>query len=398
VVLGGALLAAQPAEEVSARAQKVHAAALVLDTHADTPQRLLFERTFDLGRRDKEGHIDIPRMREGGLDAAFFSVWMPSELTGPAAVKRSVRLIDAVHEAVRKYPQDLALATTAAEVRQAQRQRKIAILMGMEGGHMIDDDLRVLRMYAALGVRYLTLTHFLNNNWADSSTDNPKHNGLTEFGKQVVSELNRLGVIVDISHVSDMTFYDALEASRAPLIASHSSCRSISNHPRNMTDEMIRALARKGGVIHINYHADYLSQEHLDANRKIDNDVVTSFQRREKECGDNEACKIMASERAYRENIAAGRVPPVSWEKIVEHIDHVVKLVGPDYVGLGSDFDGANMPDGMNDASRLPRITEALLAKGYAEADVKKILGGNTVRVMEEVERVSREMNAGTKK
>ena len=192
-------------------------------------------------------------MREGGLDALFFSIWMEGTITGPEAVKRSLRQIDAVREQVRRHPQDLVLATTAAQVRDAQTQGKIAALMGMEGGHMIDDDLGVLRMYAALGVRYLTLTHFYNNHWADSSTDKAEHNGLTAFGKDVVRELNRLGVMVDISHVADKTFYDALEVTKAPVIASHSSCRALCNHPRNMTDDMIRALAKNGGVVQINY-------------------------------------------------------------------------------------------------------------------------------------------------
>lgn len=381
-------------DDFAARARKIHSRAIVLDTHADTPQRLLFEPKFDISRRDAEGHVDIPRMREGGLGAVFFSIWMPSEFTGPKAVERSLRLIDSVHGAVRRNAQALELATTAADVRRAHKRGRIAALMGMEGGHMIDDDLGVLRIYAALGVRYLTLTHFLNNNWADSSTDKPKHNGLTDFGKNVVRELNRLGVMVDISHVSDRTFYDTLEVSKAPVIASHSSCRAINDHPRNMSDDMIRALAKNGGVMHINYHAGYLSQEQLNATRALGEEVTSKYKQYEQQCGEDEACKIKADNRAYLELVRAGQIPAVSWEKIVEHIDHVVKLVGPDYVGLGSDFDGANMPEGMEDASKLHKITEALLKKGYSEKDMEKILGGNTLRVMEQVERVARESQA----
>ena len=200
-------------------------------------------------------------MREGGLDALFFSILVPSEVTGPTAVKRALDQIDAVREAVRTHPHDLMLATTAADVRKAAADHKIAALMGMEGGHMIDDDLRLLRVYAALGVRYMTLTHYKNNNWADSSTDKAAHNGLTAFGKDVVREMNRLGVMVDISHVADKTFFDAIETTKAPMIASHSSSRVIANHARNMTDDMMRALARNGGVVMINYHAAFLSEE-----------------------------------------------------------------------------------------------------------------------------------------
>lgn len=394
LALGAAHVRGQAAKPVvSAQAARLHRQALVLDTHDDTPQRFLFEKGFDFSMRNALGHVDIPRAREGGLDAIFFSIWTPGDYTGPKTVKRSIDLIDTVHEQVRKYPRQLQLATTAADVRRAHRERKIAALMGMEGGHMIDDDLRVLRMYAALGVRYLTLTHFKNNNWADSSTDAPKHNGLTPFGKDVVRELNRLGVMVDISHVADKTFYDALEVTRAPVIASHSSCRAISSHARNMTDGMIRALAKNGGVMHINFHVTFLDQAYYDAERAMGKDVVTAFDDLAKQCGEDQACQIQLSEKMHRDATAAGKLPRVSWERIVEHIDHVVKLVGPDHVGLGSDFDGANMPEGMDDASFLPRITQALLAKGYSEADVAKILGGNTLRVMEQVERVAREMN-----
>ncbi|HLE69864.1 MAG TPA: dipeptidase [Vicinamibacteria bacterium] len=374
------------------RASDLHRRSLVLDTHADTTQQMIYE-SFDLGERASQGHVDIPRMREGGLDAVFFSIWMPGTLSGPDVVKRSLRQIDAVREQVRRHPQDLVLATTAVEVRKAQEQGKIAVLMGMEGGHMIDDDLGVLRMYAELGVRYLTLTHFQNNHWADSSTDTPEHNGLTEFGKDVVRELNRLGVMVDISHVADKTFYDVLEISKAPLMASHSSCRAISDHPRNMGDDMIRALASKGGVIQINYEITFLSQEARDKKaaegERVEN-IDTQF---DKLCGENTACEIRERERIDREAMERGELPQVSWQKIVEHIDHVVKLVGPDHVGLGSDFDGASMPLGMDDVSKLPRLTEALLSKGYREEDIEKILGGNLLRVMEATERVKAELN-----
>src|SRR5437763_7419774 len=390
IVAGSALVLAQsPSDTVSPRAKQLHERAIVIDSHDDTTQRLLFEKGFDIGVRHANGNIDIPRMKEGGLDALFFSIWVPSDLTGPPAVKRAMDLIDAVREAARTHPNDLMLATSAADVRKAAADHKIAALMGMEGGHMIDDDLRLLRLYAALGVRYLTLTHFKNNNWADSSTDKPAHNGLTAFGRDVVRELNRLGVMVDISHVADKTFYDALAVTTAPVIASHSSCRVIANHPRNMTDDMLRALAKNGGVVMINYHAGFLSEEFRVASEKKSGTIVASMDAMSKKCGGNEACTTMESERIDHEAMAKGELPKVTWEKIVEHIDHAVKVAGADHVGLGSDFDGATMPLGMEDVSKLPKITDALLKKGYAEQDVEKILGGNILRVMEAVERVA---------
>src|SRR4051812_3305880 len=261
---------------LSAHAKQLHDRAIVIDSHDDTTQRLLFDKNFDISVRHKDGNIDVPRMREGGLDALFFSIWVPSDVTGPTAVKRAIDQIDAVREAVRTHPHDLMLATTAADVRQAAADHKIAAPMGMEGGHMIDDDLRLLRVYAALGVRYMTLTHYKNNNWADSSTDKAAHNGLTTFGKDVVREMNRLGVMVDISHVADKTFWDAIETTRAPVLASHSSVRSIANHPRNMTDDMLRGVAKNGGVVMINYHAAFLSEEFRVASEKRSGPVADS--------------------------------------------------------------------------------------------------------------------------
>jgi len=261
---------------------------------------------------------------------------------------------------------------------------------------MIASDLGVLRQYAALGVRYMTLTHSGNDEWADSSTDKPAHNGLTDFGKEVVQEMNRLGVIVDISHVSDKTFYDALAVSKAPLLASHSSCRVICDAPRNMTDQMMKDLAAKGGVVQINYHVGFLSQEFRNAQRidpKINADMALQVKQRCNGEG-NEGCMLIEGDRVTREFVAQGKLPRVDYTKIIEHIDHAVKVAGIDHVGLGSDFDGANMPYGMEDASMLPKITEALLQKGYSDGDVRKILGENTLRVMSDVERVSREMNS----
>jgi membrane dipeptidase len=393
ILAGLSLAGTVTADDISVRARKLHFSSLIVDTHDDTTQRLL-DPSFDLGRRDPSGSIDIPRMREGRLGGIFFSIWIPSKVTGPEAVKRALDQIDAVRQQVRRHPNDLVLVTTAAQVREAHQQGKIAALLGVEGGHMIANDLGVLRTFAALGARYMTLTHSGNNDWADSSTDKPVHNGLSDFGKDVVREMNRLGVVVDISHVADKTFYDVLATSKAPIFASHSSCRALCDHPRNMTDEMMKALAAKGGVVHINYHVGFLSQEFRDAERahpEINKQIAAELDKR---CGENEACQLIEGDRLTREMVAQGKLPRVGWEKIIEHIDYAVKVAGVDHVGLGSDFDGANMPYGMEDATHLPQITEALLRKGYSEADIRKILGANTLRVLAEAERVSRELNA----
>ncbi len=258
-----AMLVTAQSENVSEKAKKLHFSSIVVDTHDDTTQRLL-DPHFDITVPHTDGNIDLPRMRDGGLTAIFFSIWIDGKIMGPEAVKQALDQIDAVREMVRKHPNDFILATSADDVREAKKQHKIAALMGVEGGHMIGNDLSVLRTFAALGVRYMTLTHMVNNEWADSSTAKPEHNGLTDFGKNVVREMNRLGMIVDISHVSDKTFYDALEVSKAPIFASHSSCRALCNAARNMTDDMIRDLAKHGGVMQINYHVGFLSQEFRD--------------------------------------------------------------------------------------------------------------------------------------
>jgi membrane dipeptidase len=394
LALGGILplLALTPqSQPVSQKARDLHFGSIVVDTHDDTTQRLL-DPKFDLGARHTDGSIDIPRMREGGLDAIFFSIYIPGSVTGPAAVQRALEQIEAVRRQIGLHPKDLVLATTAAEVRSAFAAHKIAVLMGVEGGHMINDDLKNVDKFAALGVRYMTLTHMVNTNWADSSTDKPAHNGLTDFGKQVVLEMNRVGMMVDVSHIADKTFYDVLATSQAPVLASHSSCRALDDMPRNMTDDMIKALAAKGGVMQINYHIGFLSQDYstaAKANPEIFKAIEVETKRR---CGDDEACTLIEADKQVREYVAQGKLPRVDWTKIIDHIDHAVKLVGADHVGLGSDFDGADMPYGMEDVSHLPQITNALLEKGYSESDIKKILGGNTLRVMQDVEAASKKM------
>ncbi|HYL62553.1 MAG TPA: dipeptidase [Candidatus Methylomirabilis sp.] len=378
---------------ISERARNIHFSSIVIDAHDDTTQRFL-DGGFDIGARNTLGSIDIPRMKEGGLGAIFFSIWIPSKITGPEAVKRAIDQIDAVREQVRAHSDDLILVTTADGIREAHERGKIAALIGVEGGHMIASDLRVLRTFVELGARYMTLSHSGNAEWADSSTDRPVNNGLSAFGKDVVREMNRLGMIVDVSHVSDKTFADVLEVSKAPVFASHSSCRAICDTPRNMTDAMMKALAAKGGVVQVNYHVGFLSQKFRDAEKahpEWEKAIALEIQKR---CGEKEGCQLIEGDRITREYVRRGDLPRVDWTEIIEHIDHAVKVAGIDHVGLGSDFDGANMPFGMEDATKLPKITQALLDEGYSEGDVRKILGENTLRLMKDVERVSRDLRA----
>jgi len=383
-----------PADDLAERAHKLHFSSMVIDTHDDTTQRFFSKTGFDLGKRNADGSIDIPRMRDGGMNGIFFSIWIDGRTMGPPAIQKALDQIDAVRENVAKYPKEIVLARTAEDVRRAHAQGKIAALIGVEGGHMIGNDIRIVRIFSDLGARYMTLSHFYNDEWADSSTDKPAHNGLTDYGKDIVREMNRQGMLVDISHVSDKTFYDALEISKAPLIASHSSCRALCNHPRDMSDDMIKALAAKGGVIQINYEKSFIDQAYKDASDKATGGVVEMMATIKKTCGDDEECVVHEMKAIETRLIAEGKLPHVTWERIIDHIDHAVKLVGADHVGLGSDFDGANMPEGMEDASKLPKITEALLRKGYSESDIRKILGENTLRITEEAEKVSAELKA----
>lgn len=373
---------AQQPDKIAEKAKKIHFSSIVIDTHIDTTPRLQREG-WKFAEEHTDNALDLPRMKKGGMNALFFSIFMSGTVTGPIAVNNSLERIAAVHKLAADMPDQVMLCTTAADIRKAHKQGKIAALMGMEGGHMINNSLPLLRMYAALGVRYLTLTHSVNTDWADSSGDTPKHNGLTDFGKDVVRELNKLGVLVDISHVADKTFFDALAVSQAPLIASHSSCRAVAGHPRNMTDEMIKALAAKGGVIQINYLDSFIDEGLYQYGLKTREAQTAIMAQLGGQSPENRA--------KAREEVAKqfGPAPKVSWEKIVEHIDHAVKLVGADHVGLGSDFDGGSMPEGMKDVTGLPQITEALLRKGYSEKDIRKILGENTVRLLGEVEKVA---------
>jgi membrane dipeptidase len=288
----------------------------------------------------------------------------------------------------------LTLATSPDEVLNARSKNKIAVLLGIEGGHTIDNNLAVLRGFHARGVRYMTLTHNAATEWADSSNDAPRHNGLTDFGRQVIREMNQLGMLIDISHASDATFYDVLETSRAPVIASHSCCRALCDASRNLDDSMIEALASDGGVIDITFHDAFLSQEYATANRARASEIASHEHAVNQKFGENEARNLMELQRLSDEAIRTGKLPQVSWEKIVDHIDHAVSLAGTDHVGIGSDFDGAFMPEGMEDASKFPLLTEGLIARGYKEADIRKILGENTLRVMADIERIGKQLRA----
>jgi len=374
--------------DITPRTATLHREAIVIDTHIDTPQRLLDE-DFDLAPRDPFGHADLPRMKEGGLDAGFMSIWADMEAySGPAATKRALQLIDTVYQQVERHPDQLLLARTAADIRRAQREGKVALLMGMEGATPIDDDLGLLRDFYLLGIRYLTLTHNRANNWIDSSTADPVHNGLTDFGRQVVREMNRLGILVDISHVSDKAFFDTLEVTRAPVIASHSSCRALIDIPRNMRDEQLRALARNGGVVQIAFGCWFVTPGYEAAYDKIKDEFRRRRDEIDKEYPDDHHRAAMEKYRLLAEYVQ--NMPRGTLDNILDHIDHAVQVAGIDHVGLGSDFDGVGcLPEGMDDVSFLPRLTQGLLDRGYSEADVKKILGGNTLRVMEEAERIA---------
>ena len=381
---------ASRAESLEAKARRVQREAIVIDTHIDTTGHLQRKGWRFTDRHDpSDGHVDLPRMKDGGVTGAFFAIDGLDQVKGPEILEPALAGIDALRLLADEIPDKVALCLTAADVRRAKQSGKIAMLIAVEGGHLIHDSLATLRTYARLGARYMTLTHFANTSWADSSGQPPEHNGLTDFGKDVVRVMNRLGVIVDISHVSDKTFYDALETSAAPLIASHSSCRALAGHVRNMTDDMIKALAARGGVVQINFHAPYLDDAYDQAQKRLQPEVDALRKDLEaKYPGPDNAAKRAEELRSFQ----ASRLPKVPWMKIVEHIDHAVKLAGADHVGLGSDMDGATMPEGMEDCSHMPRITEELLRRGYSEADVRKILGGNTLRVLEQVETVSRQM------
>jgi membrane dipeptidase len=351
-----------------------------MDSHIDTIQRVLIDNE-DLAKRSTRGHADLSRLREGGVNAPFFSLWVPTYYKGAEAVRRTLDVREAMQRVLDAHPDQIELALNAADVERVTGGGKIAAILSVEGGHQIDNDLAVLRVYYHLGVRSMTLTHFRNTDWADSSTDKPAHNGLTDFGKQVVREMNRLGMIVDISHVSDKTFYDAVAVSTKPVIASHSSCRALSDVPRNMTDDMIRALAKNGGVIAINFGEGFLNQKDAEKLRRAVNSAGYSEPALTGKALDE------FSANQYRDDFLKTKTTGYATiDDAVAHIDHAVKIAGIDHVGIGSDFDGISTPpNGLEDISKMPALAAALRKKGYSEQDVRKILGLNTLRVLREV-------------
>jgi membrane dipeptidase len=351
-----------------------------IDTHIDTAQRVLIGRV-DITKRLPDGQADLPRLREGGMHAPFFSLWVPVYYHGAEAVRRTLDLRDAMQALFDAHPDQIELATSAADVERIVRARKIAAVLALEGGHQIDDDLSVLRMYQLLGIRAMTLTHFRNNNWADSSTDKPLHNGLTEFGKQVVREMNLIGMIVDISHVADKTFYDTLKVTTKPVLATHSSCRALTDMPRNMTDDMLRALAKNGGVVGINFYPGFINNKSAEASRK----KITA-QASAEPAQNAKALDAFASKEHFADLAASKTRRGASLEDVLAHIDHAVKVAGVDHVGIGSDWDGIDkVPVGLEDVSKMTAVTAGLLKRGYSEQDIKKIMGGNVLRVMREV-------------
>jgi len=366
-----------PAEDTLAPARKVLAASIGIDSHIDTVQRVLVMGE-DLSKRHDAGHVDIPRLREGGMHAPFFALWVPVFFRGAEAVSRTLDLRDAMQSLLEANTDQLELDTTAADIKRIVKSEKIAVVLTIEGGHTIDD-LRVLRTYYRLGIRSMTLTHARNNNWADSGNDTPVHNGLTDFGRDVVREMNRLGMIVDLAHVSDQTFYDALEVSTKPVIVSHSSMRAISNVARNVTDDMLRALAKNGGVIGICFGMGFINPRDADALRSATDTEAEAPPLTGRELD------AYAAENAQK--LFGERVKVVAMvEDVADHIDHAVKIAGIDHVGIGSDFDGiAATANGLEDISKMPALVAVLLKRGYSEADLKKILGENHLRVLREV-------------
>ena len=361
-------------------AQRVHATTLGVDAHNDTLQRILLEGV-DIGKRLADGEIDLPRLREGGVHVPFFAMAVPEYYKGADAVRGTLDFRDAMQRVLDKYPDQIELATSANDIQRIVGQKKIAVVLTVEGGHQIADDLAVLRMYRKMGVLSMTLAHFRSNDWADSSTGKAEHNGLTDFGKEVVREMNRIGMIVDVSHVSDQTFYDVLAISTKPVIASHSSCRVFSDVPRNMTDDMLRALAQNGGVVGVNFGASFLNQMEADRLKR----AIAS-----RNSLDPELSGAELDQFALKQRVASAydhpRVGQATLDDAANCIDHIAKVAGVDHVGIGSDFDGIEtVSRGIEDISKLPALTSALLKRGYSEQDIQKIMGGNFLRVIRSV-------------
>lgn len=374
-------------ETLEAKAARIHREAIVVDGHADTTP-YFEDETWNFFERHADTNVDYPRILEGGLDAQFWSIWMGETPGDGKATKIALKRIDAVHELVRRHPDRLGLARTEGDVRKLHAEGKLACLMGVEGGHIIENELATLRTYFDRGVRYMTLTHSFHNELADSAGYawdlEPRHGGLSERGREVVREMNRLGMMVDISHVSKQTFWDVLGMVEAPVIASHSSCAAINPHPRNLDDDQLRALARNGGVIQINFFPVFIDPEYREAQQELGKRLATEIARLGEKYGDNVREHQRATDRLLRNHPDRYRTP---LSTLIDHFDHAIRVAGPDHVGIGSDFDGvSDLPEGMEDCSMLPRITYELLKRGHSEETLKKVLGGNVLRVLRSCE------------
>jgi membrane dipeptidase len=371
-------------------AEEVHSSALVIDTHADTPQRFVDESwsfTGDLG----SGHLNLATARRGNLAAEFFAIWPEPEAWKGRFAHRTLALIDGVLEQVRLHPNDLALCLTPDEILAARESGRFAVLMGIEGGHAIENSLALLRAFHALGVRYMTLTWANSNDWADSSgdIDDPAiahHNGLTEFGREVIAEMNRLGMMIDVSHASDKTLADVLAATRAPILASHSAARALTNSPRNLTDDQLRVIAANGGVCMVNFYAAFIDENYRQGVIAIRDERSAAHRALAAEyAARNEPIPFAASNRIDQE--FAARLPRPPLASLIDHFDHIIRVAGVDHVGIGTDFDGISaLPEGIDSAADLPKITAGLLDRGYSADDLHKVLGGNLMRVFRAVQ------------
>jgi len=369
-------------------ALSIHQRAIIVDMHADTTQRLVDEHV-DLQSQLADGHLDAVRAKQGGLDAQFFSIWVDPDLFGaggPTAIKRADMQIEAVRNLATTHAETWELATTADDIRRIAAGGKIAALMGLEGGYAIDNRIENVARYYQMGVRYMSGAWSVSTDWAGSSGDEiGKTRGLTEFGKQVIREMNRLGMMVDVSHLSDKAFWDIINTSSKPVIATHSGCRAITNVPRNLTDDMILALAKTGGVVNVIFYPEHIEPGYSEKKKKVDAEIATLVQRASDEEAGDAAHKKLARDRV-RAREYLKRLPPVYVSRVVDHIDHIVKLVGVAHVGIGSDFDGIQaVPADLSSVADLPNLTKELLKRGYSERDIDKILGGNMLRVMDEV-------------
>jgi membrane dipeptidase len=376
-------------------AARLHFDALVIDGHADTPQRFVDEG-WSFSDPLGTGMLNLESARAGNLAAEFFAIWVEPKAWRGRFAHRTLQLIDGVYEQLRKHPDTMRLGLTAADVLQAYRDGVFCILLGLEGGHAIEADLGLLRTYHHLGVRYMTLTWSNSNEWADSSGDLDDvtvthHGGLTGFGREVVREMNRLGMMVDVSHVADTTFWDVLKTTHAPLIASHSSARALTDAPRNLTDEQLRAIAINDGVVMVNFYSSFIDARWRAGwtATQAERDILYAAAAKEYEQrGEPVPYHVpMAVDRAFYAEHLSASLPLAPLNSLIDHIDHVAQVAGIDHVGLGSDFDGFPiLPEGLRSAADLPKITSALAERGYRAEQLVKLLGGNLLRVLDEVQ------------